>query len=69
MEDIFDKLGIQDEATKMNTFVQGLKPEVRAKLMLMKPTSFFEAEESCLLLEITHFVGLNVRFELKLTED
>ena len=53
LEDIFDKLAISDEATKVNTFVQGLQPETRTKLILMKPTSFYEAEQSCSLLEST----------------
>ena len=46
-------LNIQDEAHKMQIFLQGLNPDIAASVILMKPTDLNEAEEAALLAEAT----------------
>ena len=42
---------MNDDAANINQYLQGLKPEIRDRMLLMKPTSLRDAELNALLLE------------------
>ena len=42
---------MKDDAANINQYLQGLKPEIRDRMLLMKPTSLRDAELNALLLE------------------
>ena len=51
MFNIMERLQMKDDAANINQYLQGLKPEIRDRMLLMKPTSLRDAELNALLLE------------------
>ena len=51
MLSIMERLQMKDDAANINQYLQGLKPEIRDQMLLMKPTSLRDAELNALLLE------------------
>ena len=54
LEATFDKYRINDEDLKVHSFMEGLKAEIKDKLILMRPTEFYQAETYAQSLEANY---------------